>query len=82
VQPFSRFSVLALVIIAMAARCGACTIVYPTFHVGQNFRVKVEDRGHPVKGLQVEIRRDQVSNRAFTDKDGLAFFHGIQPGHY
>src|SRR5262245_33044759 len=71
--------------IAMIARCGACTLVYRSVQVGPNFRVEVEDRGRPVKGLRVEIRGYQGSdNRAVsnTDKNGLALFRSVRPGSY
>ena len=55
VQPFSTSSRLTLAMIAITARCGACSVVYPSVQVGPNFRVKVEDHGRPVKGLRVEI---------------------------
>jgi hypothetical protein len=71
--------------IAVVARCGACTIVYPNIRVGPNFRVRVEDHGRPVKGLQMQISSYQGSgNRivADTDKNGIAVFRGVRTGSY
>ena len=67
--------------IATIARCGACSLVYPSIQVGNNFQVEVKDHGRPVKGLRVEIRGQ---SRAFadTDKDGLAIFRNVRPGSY
>jgi hypothetical protein len=69
---------------AIAARCGACTLVYPAVRVGPNFRVRVEDNGHPVKGLRVEIDSVGRGNRAtvVTDQNGFALFRGFRPGSY
>ena len=84
-QPFARLSSLILAVIATIARSGACTVVYSNIQVGQNFQVKVEDQGHPVKGLPMEIRDSRnggirvVSN---TDQNGLARFRGIPLGSY
>jgi len=71
-------SKLVWAMIAIAAPCGACTIVYASVNVGPAFKVKVEDRGHPVKGLRVEIKGYAV----VTDENGLALFHDVGPGSY
>ena len=69
--------------IAITARGGACTVFYPSVQVGPNFRVRVEDRGRPVKGLRVEIGGYPGSGtRADTDKNGFALFRGVRPGSY
>jgi len=71
--------------LATMARCGACTLVYPSVQVGPNFRVEVEDHGRPVKGLRVEIRGYESSdNRVVsdTDKNGFALFRNVRPGSY
>lgn len=68
--------------IAITARCGACSVVYPGVKVGPNFRVKVEDHGRPVKGLRVEIGSSNNRTVADTDQNGLALFRSIRPGFY
>jgi hypothetical protein len=85
VVSFSMSARLALAMIAVVARCGACTIVYPSIQVGPNFRVRVEDQGHPVKGLQVEIGNSQGNGDRVvteTDQNGFALFRGVRPGSY
>lgn len=84
-RPFSTASRVAVALIAMAARCGACTVVFPDVRVGPNFRVRVEDRGRPVKGVQVEVRRYQsrtIQAEAITGTDGLALLRDMRPGSY
>ena len=54
-------------------------MVYHEVHVGPNFRVKVEDRSLPVKGLRVDIGG---GIRAVTDKNGFAVFRRVRPGSY
>jgi hypothetical protein len=72
--------------IAIAARCGACSVVYPGVQVGTNFRVRVEDLGSPVRGLRVGISDYGGSGNTRvvtnTDKNGFALFHGVRPGSY
>jgi hypothetical protein len=85
VLSFSMSAKLALAMIAVIARCGACTIVYPGIQVGPNFRVRVEDQGRPVKGLQVEIGNSRGSSDRVvteTDQNGFALFRGVRPGSY
>jgi protocatechuate 3,4-dioxygenase beta subunit len=65
--------------LATVASCGACTIVYPTFQVGTDFLVAVEDHGRPVKGLRVRIGGE---TSAETDENGFATFRKIKPGPY
>jgi hypothetical protein len=69
----------AIAAILAVARCVACTIVYPTFPVGPDFRVKVEDRGRPVSGLRVAI---DSRNSMVTNEHGIAAFREIRPGSY
>jgi hypothetical protein len=61
---------------AMSAVGRACTIV--SAQVGPDFKVKVEDRSHPVEGLRIEIKGFQ----AVTDARGIAAFAGVPPGDY
>lgn len=71
--------------IAVAAGCGACSVVYPGIQVGPSFRVKVEDHGRPVKGLRVEIgssRGGGGSLSQVTDRNGFTVFHDVRPGSY
>jgi len=70
--------------IAITVRCVACTVVYPVFEVGPNFRVRVEDNGRPVEGLRVKIEGDRRSGitATVTDKNGLALFRGVGSGSY
>ena len=70
--------------IAIAAPCWACTVVYPGVRVAPNFRVRVEDHGRPIRGLRVEIGSYQGGHRTVTDTDrnGFALFRGVRPGSY
>lgn len=71
--------------ITIIGRCGACTLVYLPVQVGPTFRVRVEDRGHPVGGLRVKIGSDRADgNRTVTDTDenGFARFSAVPPGSY
>lgn len=54
----------------------ACTIVYAQTNVGPDFKVRVEDRGHPVKDLRVKIE----GQSAVTDENGIAVFRGVRSG--
>lgn len=69
---------LTWVMIAIAARCGACSIFCIPIDVAPDFRVKVEDRGRPVKGLPVNIK----GYTAVTDENGFALFRGVGAGAY
>jgi hypothetical protein len=63
--------------------CVACSVFYPEVHVGPDFRVKVQDRGRSVRGIQVEISPERGNGiRAVTDKDGFALFRSVRPGSY
>ena len=74
---------VVLALIPMAGPTLACTVVYRGVVVGSNFRVKVEDRGHPVKGLAVQLSRTGAGKiQAVTDKNGLALFRNVPPGAY
>lgn len=63
-------------------------MVYPHFQVAPNFRVRVEDRGLPIRGLRVEIRSygrpvyGDVAYVAHTDQNGFALFRGVRPESY
>lgn len=69
-------SKLIWAMIAGSAAAHACTIVSAITQVGPDFRVKVEDRGHPVKRLRIKIE----GGAAVTDENGTAVFHGVRPG--
>ncbi len=74
---------VALALISIAGPSLACTVVYHGVVVGSNFRVKVEDKGHPVKGLAVQLYRTGAGKiQAVTDKNGLALFRDVPPGAY
>lgn len=82
---FVRSSKLALALIAITARCVACTVVYPSVQVGPNFRVRVEDHGRSVTGLRVQIIGYQGNSSTVvsdTDQNGFALFRGVRPGSY
>ena len=82
---FTLWSKLPLAVVVIARRCGACSMTFPSVPVAPSFEVKVENQGHPVKGLKVNLYDFQRSRTAAvveTDKDGFALFRGIQPGSY
>ncbi len=67
----------------------ACSVVYRTVEVGPNFRVRVTDRGRPVKGLRLVVGVDSTStpqrprnNFAVTDSDGYVRFSNHSPGSF
>lgn len=71
--------------IATIATCAACTLVYQSVEVGPTFQVQVEEQGHPIKGLRVEIRGYQSRDNPVvseTDENGLALFRSVRPGSY
>src|SRR5689334_10118660 len=77
----SRTVVLEL--LAMAIPDLACTVVYPTVNVGQNFKVKVSGFRGPVAGLKVGLYVAAVPKaEVVTDKEGIAQFRNMQPGSY
>jgi hypothetical protein len=67
----------------------ACSVVYRTVEVGPYFRVRVTDRGRPVKGLRLVVGVDSTStpqrprnNYAVTDSDGYVRFSNHSPGSF
>lgn len=75
---------LIVFLLIMAGHMTACSMWFRSVTAGPNFQVKVADRGYPVSGLRVEILNDRDNSRigANTNKNGLAFFHNVQPGSY
>lgn len=83
-----RIAVLLALLWGSAAAI-ACTILFPTVHVGPTFRVLVTDRGRPVKGLRIQLTTGddksltvQAAYEAVTDQKGSAVFNQIAPGRY
>ena len=72
---------VGLLIALVAATLWPCTFFYPTVSVGSDFRVKVEDRGRPVKGLRL-VLTPSGNLSARTGPDGIASFQAIPPGNY
>ncbi len=72
----------SILLIALASPGPACTIFHPVHIVGPSFRVRVDDRGRPVKGLSMRLRGAVGGHRAITDPNGIARFHGLRPGSY
>jgi hypothetical protein len=87
--------------IAVAATCvgtmaiclpllaNACVLVYPTVHVGTEFRVHVSRDGRPVASLRLALYRREKSNPGIgsatyseTDKSGSTRFTELSPGSY
>lgn len=61
----------------------ACSLFYPTVEVGRTFRVKVTDRGRPIKGLRLVLGPQDLGGgpiSSVTDSDGYASFHDLFPG--
>lgn len=65
----------------------ACVIVPNTFEVGNEFRVSVADRGHPVIGLRLTLSTNgspdspsKVVMESITDSEGYAYFSNLSPG--
>jgi hypothetical protein len=78
---------LAALLVPIAA--DACSLVYPTAHVGPEFRVQVTDRGRPVQGLQINlVRYDELNSgshdvsRSVTDPNGFVQFHDLTFGSF
>jgi hypothetical protein len=63
-------------VLVVASGCAGCTIFYPTVQAGPKFRVRVEDRGRPIKGLRLKI----ADREAVTQADGVAVFSGMKSG--
>ncbi len=64
--------------VAITLPAAACTIVSAYQEAGPDFKVRVEDRGHPVAGLKLHTQEYS----AITDENGIAIFRGVKPGHY
>jgi hypothetical protein len=65
----------------------ACSISYSTERVGRTFRVKVIDRGRPVKALRLVLASADNSRisapiYSVTDGDGYARFDDVSPGSF
>jgi hypothetical protein len=67
----------------------ACSIVYPTVQVGRGFRVRVTDRGQPVRALRLVLSHPEspkskrvVAVYSLTDADGYASFANLDPGSF
>jgi hypothetical protein len=67
----------------------ACSIVYSNVKVGTRFRVKVTDRGRPVKALRLVLSSSEslktkrvVTIYSVTDADGFAGFSNLSPGQF
>jgi hypothetical protein len=73
-----------LLLVAIPARSGACSIMFVVREVGPSFLVKVEHWGRLVKGLEVTITKDQGHYQmvADTDENGVARFANVPPGRY
>jgi len=70
---------LILVGISAASQCSACSVVYGQFDAGPELRVRVvSPKGFPASGLRVDLG----DYHATTDKDGIAFFHNVEPGSW
>jgi hypothetical protein len=68
----------------LPAVVSACSVVYPTVEVGKAFRVKVTDRGRPIKGLRLVVGPSDVGGgqiSSVTDSDGYASFDNLFPGN-
>lgn len=83
-QRSSAFCKLTLPGLLSLSQAVACTVKWPTYHAGPNFRVEVQDHGRPVRGLQVVLRYHD-SNKTLvtqTDDKGFARFQDVPPGSY
>ena len=67
----------------------ACSIVYPNVRVGSRFRVRVTDRGRPVRALRLVLSSSESSESKrvvtiylLTDADGYAGFSNLSPGQF
>ncbi len=79
----------ALVLLFVTGTARACSIVYRVVEVGRGFRVRVMDRGRPVKGLRVRLGVNASSASggkgaiyAVTDFDGYAHFPPVDSGQF
>lgn len=82
----NRFAILVAAICLAAflpAIASACSVFYPTVEVGKAFRVKVTDRGRPIKGLRLVLKPPDLGGgpiSSVTDSDGYASFDDLFPG--
>jgi hypothetical protein len=78
----SIYAILFVLVLPKAAH--SCTLVsaYNPVPVGKEFRVRVTDRGSPVRGLRVMLASDapKIVMYAPTDADGYAFFSNLSLG--
>jgi len=80
-RELSRAAVLAFFSAAVPSL--ACTVVYQTVTVGQNFKVKVSGLSGSVAGLKVGLYSGAIRKvEAVTNKEGIALFQSVQPGSY
>ncbi len=76
---------LIVAICLVAICCAACSVITFPFQVRPAFQVTVKQSRNPVQGLHLFLDSDQPgwkSVGADTDKNGIAYFHGIPPGNY
>jgi Carboxypeptidase regulatory-like domain len=67
----------------------ACSIFYPTVQVGTEFRVRVMDRGRPIRSLKLVLDRYDSSGSgskesvfSITDAEGYARFSNLTAGSF
>ncbi len=79
----------ALLLFLAACTSRACSVFSRTVQVGPDFRVRVTDRGHPVRGLRLVVGIDSTSLPqhpqniyAVTDSDGYVRFSNHSPGSF
>ena len=81
-RTMSVCAMLLVLVLPNAAR--SCTLVSADNRVpvGKEFRVRVTDRGIPVRGLRVMLASYAPKDvtYALTDADGYAFFSNLSPG--
>jgi hypothetical protein len=74
----SAMMMLASLAVLVQQPCAACTVTVNTIDVGRDFRVLVEDRGQPVRQLQVALSsRGTVDYTSMTDANGIASFGNV-----
>jgi hypothetical protein len=68
---------------------GACSMAFRRVHAGERFRVRVMDRGVPVRALRLKLSPSGSTSSAagqtryaLTDEDGYARFADVRPGSY
>ncbi len=84
---FSCWAMLIVLFSPNSAR--GCSIFYPNVKVGSQFRVRVTDRGRPIKSLQMTLMSSQTSSpkdattiSSLTDANGYADFSNLSPGYF